>query len=123
MDDIFGRENFRTEFVWKRTSANADSASHGNIHDLILFYSMTPTPHWSNPKTEYEEWYGERYYRYTDKDGRRFMSDNLSASGLSGGGYHYAWKGKDGYWRCPISTMQRLEQEGRIFYTKNGVPG
>lgn len=122
MDDIFGRENFRTEIVWKRTSAHADSASYGNVHDLILFYSKTTTPYWSNPKTEYEEWYVERYYRYTDKDGRRFMSDNLSASGLSGGGYHYAWKGKDGYWRCPISTMQRLDQEGRIFYTKNGVP-
>src|SRR5579875_3876712 len=56
MDDIFGRENFRTEIVWKRTSAHADSASYGNVHDLILFYSKTATPYWSNPKTEYEEW-------------------------------------------------------------------
>ena len=25
-------------------------------------------------------------------------------------------------WRVPQTTMERLEQEGRIFYTKNGIP-
>lgn len=49
------------------------------------------------------------------------MSDNLSASGLSGGGYHYEWKGVNGYWRCPVTTMERLDAEGRIYYTKNGI--
>ena len=49
------------------------------------------------------------------------MSDNLSASGLSGGGYTYEWHGHTKLWRCPIATMRRLEAEGRIFYTRNGV--
>lgn len=50
------------------------------------------------------------------------MSDNLSAAGLSGGGYEYVWKGITRVWRCPIATMEKLEAEGRIFYTKNGIP-
>ena len=64
----------------------------------------------------------EQYYRYVDADGRRFMSDNLSAAGLTGGGYEYEWKGVKRVWRCPVTTMERLDGEGRIFYTKNGIP-
>lgn len=123
LDDVFGVSGFRNEIAWKRTSAHSDSATYGQNHDVVLFYSKSSSLHWNNPKTAYEEWYVERYYRYIDKaTGRRFMSDNLSASGLSGGGYHYNWKGVDGHWRCPPSTMERLDSEGRIFYTKNGIP-
>lgn len=70
----------------------------------------------------YEDWYLERYYRYKDESGRRFKSGDLSASGLSGGGYEYEWNGIKGYWRCPESTMISLEDEGKIYYTSNGIP-
>jgi hypothetical protein len=50
------------------------------------------------------------------------MSDNLSASGLSGGGYDYEWKGARRSWRLPKSSMKKLDDDGRIFYTKNGIP-
>ena len=122
LDEIFGHERFRGEIVWKRTSAHADASYFGQVHDYILFYSKGDNPKWNFPTTTYEDWYVDRYYRYKDPDGRRFMSGDISASGLSGGGYHYTWKGIDGFWRCPPETMKRLDQEGRIFYTKNGVP-
>jgi adenine-specific DNA-methyltransferase len=122
LDEVFLAENFHNELIWKRTSAHSDSATFGQNHDNLLFYSKTKTFTWNNPKTAYEEWYVERYYRYKEPNGRRFMSDNLSAAGLSGGGYHYTWKGKKGHWRCPESTMARLDSEGRIFYTENGIP-
>ena len=122
MDEIFGSENFRAEIIWVRTSAHSDSSTYGQVHDSILFYSQSESFTWNNPKTKYAEWYVERYYRYVDEDGRRFMSDNLSAKGLSGGGYEYTWKGCEGLWRCPESTMAELDADGRIYYTKNGVP-
>lgn len=122
LEDIFGLSNYRSEIIWKRTSAHSDSSNYGAVQDTIHFATKSPKYIWNNPKAEYEEWYIERYYRYTDKDGRKFMSDNLSASGLSGGGYRYEWKGKMGYWRCPITTMERLDNEGRIYYTENGIP-
>jgi adenine-specific DNA-methyltransferase len=122
LDEVFGDRNFRSEIVWKRTTAHSDAATYGQNHDVILFYSKSDKVTWSNPKTKYEDWYIDRYYRYKDADGRRFMSDNLSASGLSGGGYKYTWKGASGNWRCPETTMARLDAEGRIFYTKNGIP-
>jgi len=122
LDELFGRDQLRAELIWKRTSAHSDSSTYGQVHDSILFYSRSAEYIWNNPITNYEEWYVERYYRYKDKNGRRFMSGDLSASGLSGGGYEYTWKGKKGLWRCPESTMARLDAEGRIFYTENGIP-
>jgi site-specific DNA-methyltransferase (adenine-specific)/adenine-specific DNA-methyltransferase len=122
MSEVFGPENFLAEIIWKRASAHSDATAFGQVHDTILYFSKSETRTWNEPITDYEEWYVERYYRYEDKGGRKFMSDNLSAKGLSGGGYKYTWKGCDGLWRCPVTTMERLDKEGRIFYTKNGVP-
>jgi adenine-specific DNA-methyltransferase len=122
LEDVFGRSQFKNEIIWRRTSAHSDAGAYGQNHDTLLFLSKCKNPTWNSPKIAYEEWYVERYYRYKDADGRRFMSGDLSAAGLSGGGYRYSWKGHDGLWRCPIETMQRLDSEGKIFYTANGVP-
>ena len=122
MDEVFGSENFMGEIVWKRTSAHSDSKYYGQIHDTILAYSKTGNPSWNKTKIEYEPWYIERYYRYKDTDGRRFKSGDLSASGLSGGGYQYAWKGVNGLWRCPETTMASLDKNNKIYYTENGIP-
>jgi adenine-specific DNA-methyltransferase len=121
-EEVFGSEFFRNEIIWKRTSAHSDSSFFGQVHDTILFLTKGSQPVWNPQKAKYEEWYTERYYRYKDQNGRRFKSGDLSAYGLSGGGYQYVWKGIDGYWRCPQKTMEKLDQEGRIYYTDNGIP-
>ena len=121
LDAVFGPQQFRNEIIWKRTSAHSDASRYGNAHDVILYYVASARATWNETFQPYEDRYTEQYYRYEDDDGRRFMSDNLSASGLSGGGYTYEWHGHTKLWRCPIATMRRLEAEGRIFYTRNGV--
>jgi site-specific DNA-methyltransferase (adenine-specific) len=122
LDAIFRPENFRNEIIWKRTSSHSDAARFGRVHDTILSYGKSSEPIWNPIYQPYEKNYVEQYYRYEDENGRRFMSDNLSAAGLSGGGYEYEWKEIRRVWRCPIETMERLEAEGRIFYTRNGIP-
>ncbi len=122
LDAIFGPENFRNEIVWKRTSSHSDSGRYGRVHDIIFYYSIGTNPTWNQLYQPYEVGYVEQYYRYKDDDGRSFMSDNLSAAGLSGGGYDYEWHGVRRVWRCPIETMKRLDDEGKIFYTRNGIP-
>lgn len=120
LDEVF--RNFRSQITWKKTSAHSDNSTFGDVTDTILFYSKSNNYTFNNLNIEYKDWYIERYYRYTDVNGRKFMSDNLSANGLSGGGYSYEWKGINGFWRCPKSTMERLDKENRIFYTKNNYP-
>jgi adenine-specific DNA-methyltransferase len=123
LDEVFGSENFRNEIVWKRTSGHSDAARYGNTHDVIFFYSKSSDPVWNDPHQAYDPDYVEQYYRYSDPDGRKWMSGDLGAAGLQGGGYDYAWKGVRRIWRVPRSTMEKLDREGRIYYTKPaGIP-
>ena len=122
LDRLFGPKFFRNEIIWKRTSGHSDARRFGRIHDVIFYYTKGRQFCWNQTYQAYDHGYIEQYYRYQDPDGRRWMSDNLSAAGLVGGGYEYEWKGIKRVWRCPQSTMARLEQEGRIFYTKNNMP-
>lgn len=122
LDQIFGVESFRNEIIWKRTTAHSDARTLGSVHETIFLYSKSSTWTWNQTYIPYEDWYVKRYYRYEDPDGRKFMSGDLSAAGLAGGGYDYEWKGVKRSWRLPEDSMRKLDEENRVFYTKNGVP-
>jgi adenine specific DNA methylase Mod len=122
MDAVFGPDNFRNEIIWKRTSGHSDAIGYGSVHDTILFYTRSALARWNDIFQPYDDGYVEQYYRYTDENGRRFMSGDLGAAGLQGGGYDYEWKGVRRVWRVPEETMRRLDAECRIFYTRNGIP-
>ncbi len=122
LDTVFGAVNFRNEAIWKRQSAHSDSRGYGSVHDSILFYVKSSKFFWNRTFQAYEPEYVEQYYRYQDDDGRRFMSGDLGASGLQGGGYEYEWKGFTRVWRVPLESMKKLDSENRIFYTRNGFP-
>lgn len=129
MDEVFGNggpegkdAGYKSEIIWRRTSAHSDSKTFGQVHDTLFFYSKGASFCWNSPITEYDDWYVERYYRYTDPDGRKFKSGDLTAAGLSGGGYHYTWKGITREWRCPETTMAALDAKNKIYYTENGIP-
>jgi hypothetical protein len=121
MDSIFGPEHFRNEVIWKRTSGHSDAQRFGRVHDVILVFARDE-PKWNRLFQSYDPQYVEQYYRYTDPNGRRFMSGDLGAAGLQGGGYDYEWKGVRRVWRVPLGTMENLDAEGRVFYTRNGIP-
>lgn len=122
LDSVFGKENFANEIIWKRQSAHSDSRRFGSVHDTLLFYKKSDQATWNTQYQEYDKDYVEQYYRYKDEDGRLFMSGDLGAAGLQGGGYDYEWKGVRRIWRVPETTMVRLDSENRIFYTRNGIP-
>jgi site-specific DNA-methyltransferase (adenine-specific) len=122
LDTIFGEENYRNEIIWKRQSAHSDSRGYGAVHDTLLFYVKSNEFIWNQTYQAYDDDYVEQYYRYNDRSGRQFMSGDLGAAGLQGGGYEYEWKGIKRVWRVPYETMERLDSEGRIFYTRNGIP-
>ena len=122
MDSIFGAAQFKNEVIWKRTSSHSDATRYGNVHDILLFYTKSTKPIWNRTYQEYEPGYVERYYRNQDDDGRRWMSGDIGAAGLQGGGYEYEWKGITRVWRVPHKTMALLDAQGKVFYTRNGFP-
>jgi adenine-specific DNA-methyltransferase len=122
MDEVFGKDNFTNEIIWKRSEAHSDSNGFGAVHDVIFLYSKTGSPVWNKQYVPYTEEYIEKQFKYRDQEtGRRYRSADLSASGLSGGGYTYEWNGITRSWRCPRYTMERYRDEGRLDYTGKGL--
>ncbi len=125
LDEIFGESRFINEIIWKRTSAHSDSTTFANVHDALLLYSKSGAFIFNPQFVPYTEEYIAERYKHIETTGRRkgqrFSDDNLIGTGLRGGGYPYEWKGIFKTWRCPIETMQRYEQEDKLYYTKNGV--
>jgi DNA modification methylase len=129
MDAVFGSTNFLNEIIWKRTSAHSDvsqGAIHlGRIHDVILWYRKSEAASRNPMYVPYSDEYVEKIYRYKDPDGRRYQTQPLHAK-QPGGDTRYEWKGQlpppGRYWAFSKGNMERLDSEGRIVYSRNGVP-
>jgi adenine-specific DNA-methyltransferase len=122
LDEVFGRDKFLSEIIWKRSAAHSDNKVFGNLHDTILMYRKGD-PHVFNPQfQDYDPRYVKQRYKHKDQDGRLYMDDNLTAMGLKGGGYDYSWKGVRKVWRCPKETMERYTRQNRLHYSSKGVP-
>ncbi len=119
MDAVFSLENFRNEITWRRTTAHSDSTRYGRNTDIILFYTKSGQRTWNIQYQPYDESYKARF-RFKDPDGRAYADYNLTAKGLSGGGYEYEYKGAFSLWRVPLETMERLDSEGRLHFTRTG---
>jgi DNA modification methylase len=123
LDAIFCSQggDYKNEIIWKRTTAHSDAKKKfGKNNDIIFFYTKNVDNYTWNP--QYAELKDQRLkdYNYQDTDGRLWASGDLSAKGLSGGGYEYEYKGIKGYWRCPLETMQELDIENRLYFTSRG---
>lgn len=118
LDCIFTPQCFQNEITWKRTSAHSDAGRFGKNCDTIFFYSRKDKWTWNPLYTNHDPTYLTRF-RQKDADGRLWADFDITAKGLSGGGYTYEYKGITSLWRCPLETMQRLDAEGRLHFTRN----
>ncbi len=132
LDAIFGPRNFRSEIVWKRSSAHSDTKQgrriHGHIHDVLLFFTKGEEWIWNPLYTPYEQSYVDSAYNHVDPGtGRRYQLDNLTAA-KPGGDVSYEWHGrrpyKGRYWAYSRDKMDKMYEEGRIHLPKkaDGVP-
>ncbi len=121
LDAVLGRENFQADITWKRTTAHNDAHGYGANTDTILFYVNGDKSTWNRQYQAYDDGYIKSHYRFKDSTGRRYRTDNLTAGGLTGGGYQYEWNGVTRVWRCPPERMAELESKGRIRYTSKGT--
>jgi len=125
LDEVFGEANFRNEIIWKRQSAHSDSNKCGAIHDTIFFYTKSSNWVWNEILASASSDYVEQFFDQIESEtGRRYARRDLTAGGLSGGGYDYEFKGIRRIWRAPKSTMEKYEAEGRLHWSKSetGVP-
>ncbi len=122
MDEIFGKNQFLSEIVWRNHSAHNRVNHYGNIHQKIFFYTKTANYKWNNPVQPYTADEIARDFK-SEPSGRQFATSNLV---VNKAGSKYEWKGKTlpahKWWGVSHERMQRLEREGRLYYTENGVP-
>lgn len=128
LDTIFGAENFVNEIVWKRSDAHSDAkqgAQHyGRIHDVLLFYAKNQDVTFNAiyrplPQNTIDNW-----YRNVEPETRRRYNkaDVTGPGGASKGNPYYEWKGVTRYWRYSRENMEKLDAEGKLVYSKSGMP-
>ena len=129
LDAIFEPVNFRSEIIWKRTSAHSSAKRYGPVHDTILFYSKSGTYTWNQTFQEYEPLYLETFFDQQDDDGRRWKRNDLTGAGIRHGETGQTWRGLDvtakgRHWAYPPSELDRLDAAGRIHWPKKegGMP-
>lgn len=126
LDSVFGAKNFRNEIVWRRTHAHSGSRRYGPIHDSILFYTKSSTYVWNQQYGPYAAEYIEKYFRQSDKRGRYQAITCTGPGDRIGTRAHYNWRGQapppGRHWAWVESEMERLDAEGRLIYSRSGVP-
>jgi site-specific DNA-methyltransferase (adenine-specific) len=122
LDTIFGVENFRSEIIWKRQSAHSDATTKfPDVADIILFYSRSNKTIFKAQYAKHNPEYVEKFYRFDDGDnrGRYRLGDITSPNPRPNMMYEWlGFKSPTKGWRFQRETMQKLHDEGRIYYPR-----
>jgi len=120
LDTVFGLRNFKNEISWKRQSAHSDAKTKfPDVADIILFYCKSNKAGFHPQYGEHDPEYVAKFYRFDDNDGRGSyqLADMTSPNPRPNMmyewmGFSYPIKG----WRFQRETMQKLHDDGRIWY-------
>jgi site-specific DNA-methyltransferase (adenine-specific) len=119
LDAVFGVASYRNEIAWKRTTTHNDSKTWSRVSDVILFYTKSDNFTWNTPREAHSLEYLASKYRADDGDGRgRYQLDNMTSPSPRPN-MTYEWLGFPPPvmgWRYQRETMQKLHDEGRVWY-------
>ena len=123
MDDIFGKENFVNEIIWKKSnSPKAQSKGFGTQHDSLFLYSKGREYIYNPVKREPDEDY-LKSFSMDDKDGNGpYQSVALVAGGIQRSEHRkvFDFKGVVAPWLYTPENLEKFWQENRVIKTKNG---
>ena len=127
MDEIFGKNHFRNEIIWRRSYSHNDGDKFGAIHDTLFFYTKADNYHFEPvfiPRSDEET--AEEYPSICERTGNRYKSVSMNAAGQGEARYF----GERGLLSPPNGTHWRWSQErinqalvsGKIFFSSTGTP-
>lgn len=128
MDEVFGMENFRNDITRiKCNPKNFDRVGYGNIKDMILFYTKSSRPIWTEPRAKYSERDLETLFPKKDKLGRRYTTVPIHAPGeTENGKSNQPFKGilppAGRHWRTDVETLEQWDKAGLIEWSSTGNP-
>ena len=124
LDSIFGHENFRSEIVWKRTSAHSDAKGFGQVCDYLLYYASNVRT-WNPITVPHDPQYIADAYRHEDERGRyRHHEIIRTASMGERPNLSYEYKGYTPRWgwRMVREKLEELDAQGLLIWSSNGRP-
>lgn len=77
LDELFGRDNFRNEIIWKYSGGASSNNFFARKHDTIFFYSKSENYNFNQQFDEFAETTLARFNK-VDKDGRRYKENRMS---------------------------------------------
>ena len=125
LDEVFGRNTFQNEIVWKRTSAHSASSQFGRNADSIYFYTKAEKHIWNQQYSAHDEEHLSRF-RNQDIDGRKWADFDLSGAG-QGPSRFFGERGeisppRGRHWMFDQAGIDELISTGGIHWTRNGTP-
>lgn len=124
MDAVFGPEFFRNEIVWQRTTAKSHAYTRfSSAFDVLLFYGKSDEPIWNAQFLPHRQEYVKSHYGSVEEgSGRHYTLDNCLNPNPDRPNLTFEWHGHLRVWRWTKDKMQKLHDEGRLVYTKSGMP-
>lgn len=123
LDEVFGKDNFRNEIVWKRRTGTASSNNEFGVQtDSVYFYSK-------GQEFDFEPLFRRDVgpdeiaskFNLIEPDGRRYWSGDLG-NPADRPNLKYTYKGyappKNG-WAVSQSVMEEMDRTGRLIFPKN----
>ncbi len=115
LDAVFGKENFSSEIVWRRTGSHNKAKRWGPIHDVILFYTKSDKFQWNHPRRPYMLGHVKENFVEDGKGGYRtdYYGNVLTGSGTRNGESGQVWKGfdptaKGRHWAIPGAIWEQV---------------
>lgn len=126
LEEIFGKERFVNEIIWRKAFAHNDPGRCGSIHDAIYYFSKSPDRTWNKVLQKIDKEYVETFFDTFDPErNERYNRLPLDAPRHGdGGNLVYEWKGvwpsAGRTWAITKAKMEAYDLEGRIHYPKSG---
>lgn len=127
LDEIFGKDNFRNEIIWKRKGGSANPSNRlGVVTDSILFYSKSDqiilNPLFTRDSDDVQDYIKERFNNFDEK-GRRYMKSPI-VSPNPRPNLTYEYKGytppKNG-WSISREMMEEWDKQGKLYFPEKGT--
>jgi DNA modification methylase len=120
LDRIFGMDNLRGEIIWQRHNSHNDAKKKlAVLKDTIWYYTKSEKCIYNPLYGALSEKYTDDFYKFDDGDGKGLYQLGDMASPNPRPNMMYEWQGFS-YpakgWRYEKETMQKLHNEGKIYY-------
>jgi len=125
-DEIFGENNFKNEIVWQ-TGGNAKNKYKLNrFHDTIIVYSKTNNQIFNPIYFSYDAEYKKKSnVKMCDIHKKEYVTTaiyNAQPDVNPRMNLRYTWNGFDKQWYVTKDKMEKLHNEKRLEYNKDGLP-